>query len=158
MRSFANGSLASLPRTRCAASSSRVSGSRRGEASLAITLLDSAALSFPGAPPTETPINDPILEDARRAAVGGRAPCARTHAAGPAPASPRSDHAADALRRALCAPRYAVALGLRDDDWPVSPVDATRQLCVVREIPALRLQLQRREPVPDDQGVLSGRL
>src|ERR1017187_7523586 len=51
MRSFANGSWASLPRTRCAASSSSVSGSRRDEPPLAITLLDPAALSFPGAPP-----------------------------------------------------------------------------------------------------------
>src|ERR1043165_415796 len=73
-------------------------------------------------------------------------------------ADARPQQAADALPRRLRAPRHAVALGVPADDRRVPAEDDARELRAVREVPALRLQLQRRESVSADEGVLPRRL
>src|ERR1051326_7823056 len=54
--------------------------------------------------------------------------------------------------------RHPVALGVPADHRRISAEDDARELRALREVSALRLQLQRRQPLPHDQGVLPGRL
>src|ERR1043165_9860978 len=72
--------------------------------------------------------------------------------------STRPKQTTHALRRRLCTPRHAVALGVSARHQRIPAEDDARQLRVVREVSALQLQLQRRESLSHDEGILARRL
>src|ERR1041384_2851560 len=72
--------------------------------------------------------------------------------------STRPKQTTHALRRRLCSPRHAVALGVSAHHQRLPAEDDARHLRVVREEPALHLQLQRRESLSHDEGILARRL
>src|SRR5689334_8905866 len=73
----------------------------------------------------------------------------------PDQAATRSQPRADTLRRWLRTSRHAVALGVSARHQRVHPEDDARQLRALREVSALHLQLQRRESLSHDEGVLA---
>ena len=60
----------------------------------------------------------------------------------------------DALRGALRASRHAMALGVSADHQRIPAEDHAGELRSHREISALRFQLDRRQPLPADEGIL----
>src|ERR1043165_2222075 len=67
----------------------------------------------------------------------------------------RSQQTTHALRRRLRTSRHAVALGISARHQRIHPEDDARQLRALREVSELHLQLQRRESLSHDEGVLA---
>src|ERR1041384_8409470 len=67
----------------------------------------------------------------------------------------RSQQTTHALRRRLRTPRHAVALGVSARHQRIPAEDDARQLRAVREVSELHLQLQRRESLSHDEGILA---
>ena len=65
---------------------------------------------------------------------------------------------ADVVCGSVCPPGYAVAMGVSADHQRVSAEDDASELRLHRSVSALRLQLERRESLPADEGVLPGGL
>src|SRR5271155_3976972 len=60
----------------------------------------------------------------------------------------------NALCRALCTSRYAMAMGISAVDQRVSAQDHARELRLYREVSPLHLQLDRSQSLSPDEGVL----
>ena len=79
-------------------------------------------------------------------------------ARGPDDEGPGHHQSSDPVRRPVRSPGYAVALGDAADHQRVSAEDDAGELRLHRQVSALRLQLDRLEPLPPDEGVLPRRL